>query len=29
MHCTDGHMLTRRFWLDWGRIRAGIPGCQG
>ena len=21
--------LTRRLWLDWGRIRSGIARCSG
>jgi hypothetical protein len=29
MKSADVNMLTRRFWLDWGRIRAGISGCSG
>jgi hypothetical protein len=28
MKSADVHLLTRRFWLDWGRIRAGVPGCS-
>ncbi len=29
MESADVHMLTRRFWLDWGRIRAGVSVCSG
>jgi len=29
MNGADLPTLTRRFWLDWGRIRSGIAHCSG
>jgi hypothetical protein len=29
MNGADRLTLTRRFWLDWGRIRSGIARCSG
>jgi hypothetical protein len=29
MNGADTPTLTRRFWLDWGRIRSGIARCSG
>jgi hypothetical protein len=28
MNGSDLPALTRRFWLDWGRIRSGIALCS-